>query len=41
MPTASCQLWEKISTTKGPLRMSWPQVQQWARANRKAAAAQA
>jgi hypothetical protein len=35
------QLWEKISTTKGPLRMSWAQVQQWARANRKAAAAQA
>jgi hypothetical protein len=31
------QLWEAISTTKGPLRLSWPQVKLWARADRKAA----
>lgn len=29
------QLWKAISTTKGPLRLSWPQVQLWARADRK------
>jgi hypothetical protein len=31
------QLWDAISTTKGPLRLSWPQLQLWARADRKAA----
>jgi hypothetical protein len=29
------QLWQAISTTRGPLRMSWPQVQMWARADRR------
>jgi hypothetical protein len=33
------QLWEAISSpTPGPLRLSWPQVKLWARADRKAAA---
>ena len=31
------QLWEAISTTTGPLRLSWPQLRLWARADRKAA----
>ncbi|WP_431879050.1 hypothetical protein [Amycolatopsis sacchari] len=31
------QLWKAIVTTTGPLRLSWPQVQLWARADRKAA----
>lgn len=31
------QLWRAISTTKGPLRLPWPQVQLWARADRKTA----
>lgn len=35
---ASSQLWTAISTTKGPLRLSWPQVRLWARGDRKAAA---
>lgn len=35
-PDASSQLWKTISTTKGPLRLSWPQLQLWARADRKA-----
>ncbi len=34
----SSQLWTAISTTKGPLRLSWPQVRLWARADRKHAA---
>uniref|UniRef100_UPI003F4972FA hypothetical protein n=1 Tax=Amycolatopsis sp. CA-082387 TaxID=3239918 RepID=UPI003F4972FA len=29
------QLWEAISTTKGQLRLSWPQVKLWARADQK------
>lgn len=29
------QLWKAISTTTGPLRLSWPQVQLWARADEK------
>jgi hypothetical protein len=33
------QLWEVISTTTGPLRLSWPQLRLWARADRKAAGA--
>jgi hypothetical protein len=32
------QLWEAISTTKGPLRLSWSQVKLSARGDRKAAA---
>lgn len=31
------ELWTAISTTKGPLRLSWPQVQLWARGDRKTA----
>jgi hypothetical protein len=31
------QLWHAISTTTGPLRLSWPQVQLWARADRRLA----
>ena len=31
------QLWSAISTTTGPLRLSWPQVKLWARADRKRA----
>jgi hypothetical protein len=31
----SSQLWEAISTTQGPLRLYWPQVQLWARADRR------
>ena len=31
------QLWKAISTTTGPLRLSWPQVQLWARADDKRA----
>lgn len=31
------QLWEAISTTQGPLRLPWPRVQLWARADRRAA----
>jgi hypothetical protein len=34
----SSQLWKSISTTKGTLRLAWPQVKLWARADRKAAA---
>ena len=38
--TASAsQLWDAISTTKGPLRISWPQLQLWARADKKRATA--
>ncbi|WP_163554468.1 hypothetical protein [Candidatus Frankia alpina] len=33
--TPVSQLWAAISTTKGPLRLSWPQVQLWARADQK------
>ncbi|MER7015321.1 hypothetical protein ABT324_28140 [Saccharopolyspora sp. NPDC000359] len=29
------QLWAAITGTKGPLRLSWPQLQLWARADRK------
>ncbi|MET9263786.1 hypothetical protein [Amycolatopsis sp. NPDC004079] len=32
------QLWEAISGTRGPLRLSWPQVELWARADREHAA---
>ena len=35
--TLRSQLWDAISTTKGPLRLAWPQVQLWARADRKLA----
>ena len=28
------QLWAAISTTKGPLRLSWPQLKLWARADK-------
>ncbi|MEV4643642.1 hypothetical protein [Saccharopolyspora sp. NPDC049357] len=31
------QLWAAISTTKGPLRLSWPQLKMWARADKKTA----
>ncbi|MFE5565921.1 hypothetical protein ACFQ68_13125 [Amycolatopsis japonica] len=31
------QLWSTISSTSGPLRLSWPQVKLWARADRKRA----
>jgi hypothetical protein len=31
------QLWAAVSTAKDPLRLSWPQVQLWARADRKTA----
>lgn len=31
------QLWHTISTTNGPLRLAWPRLQLWARADRKAA----
>ena len=31
------QLWHTISTTNGPLRLSWPRLQLWARADQKAA----
>lgn len=31
------QLWAAISTTKGPLRLSWPQVKLWARADKNKA----
>jgi hypothetical protein len=30
--TAS-ELWQAISTTEGPLRLPWPTIQQWARAD--------
>lgn len=33
--TLVSQLWQAISTTQGPLRMSWPQVQTWARADQR------
>ncbi|QIZ38210.1 hypothetical protein [Saccharopolyspora sp. ASAGF58] len=33
--TPVSQLWAALSTTKGPLRLSWPQLQLWARADRK------
>lgn len=33
------ELWDAIATTQGPLRLSWPQVQLWARADRKNALA--
>lgn len=32
----SSELWKAISTTTGPPRLSWPQIQLWARADRKA-----
>lgn len=35
---SASQLWHTISTTNGPLRMPWPRLQLWARADRKAAA---
>jgi len=38
--TPASQLWQAISTTQGPLRMSWPQVQMWARADRRSLEAQ-
>lgn len=31
------QLWQAISTTTGSIRLSWPQLQLWARADHKAA----
>lgn len=31
------QLWHALSTTKGPLRLPWPQLKLWARADRKKA----
>jgi hypothetical protein len=31
------QLWTAISTTKGPLRLSWPQLKLWARADKNRA----
>lgn len=34
-PDHTSQLWTAISTTKGPLRLSWPQLKLWARADRK------
>lgn len=34
---AESQLWKAISTTAGPLRLSWPQIQLWARADRNTA----
>lgn len=33
--TPVSQLWQAISTTQGPLRMQWSQVQMWARADRR------
>lgn len=33
------QLWAAISTTKGPLRLSWPQLKLWARADKNHALA--
>lgn len=33
------QLWAAISTTKGPLRLSWPRVKLWARADKNHAPA--
>lgn len=35
--TPVSQLWQAISTTKGPLRTSWPQVQMWAGVDRRSA----
>lgn len=35
--TPISQLWQAICTTKGPLRLSWPQVQIWAQADRRRA----
>jgi hypothetical protein len=35
---AESQLWKAISTTHGPLRLSWPQVRLWARADANTAA---
>lgn len=35
--TSGSRLWHAISTTQGPLRMSWPQVQMWARADQRIA----
>ncbi|NAS20069.1 hypothetical protein GT755_00030 [Herbidospora sp. NEAU-GS84] len=32
--TPASQLWTAISTTKGPLRLSWPQLKLWARADK-------
>lgn len=37
-PIRSGQLWTAISTTHGPLRLSWPQLKLWARADQKHAA---
>ncbi|MFI5736133.1 hypothetical protein ACIA49_38825 [Kribbella sp. NPDC051587] len=31
MQSGDSQLWNAISTTKGPLRLPWPQIQKWAR----------
>lgn len=36
--TPTSQLWTAISATKGPLRLSWPQLQLWARADKNRAA---
>ncbi len=33
--TPVSQLWATISSTKGPLRLSWPQVRLWARADQR------
>ena len=35
------QLWQAITTEKGPLRLPWPQVRKWAEADRELAAARA
>lgn len=35
--TSVSQIWQAISTTAGPLRLSWPQLRLWARADRNAA----
>jgi hypothetical protein len=35
------QLWATITTTKGPLRLSWPQLKLWARADKNRATAPA
>ena len=37
--SAASQLWHTISTTNSPLRLPWPRLQLWARADRKAATA--
>jgi hypothetical protein len=35
--TPVSQLWAAISTSKGPLRLSWPQLKLWARADKNRA----